>query len=102
MDKERKELFETERITRSVARLALPSVIGQLILVVYNMADTYVVGLTQNEAMITAVTVCMPPFMVLSAIANLFDIGGGEVFSSALGRGELDKTATVCSVSAAA
>ncbi len=101
MDKERKELFETERITRSVARLALPSVIGQLILVVYNMADTYFVGLTQNEAMITAVTVCMPAFMVLSAVANLFGIGGGAVFSRALGRGELDKTATVCSVSAA-
>ena len=101
MDKERKELFETERITRSVARLALPSVIGQLILVVYNMADTYFVGLTQNEAMITAVTVCMPAFMVLSAIANLFGIGGGAVFSRALGRGELDKTATVCSISAA-
>ena len=65
--------------------LALPSVFGQIILVIYNMADTYFVGLTGSDEMITAVTVCMPAFMFLSAIANLFGIGGASVVSRMLG-----------------
>lgn len=60
------------------------AVMGQIILVIYNMADTFFVGLTGSDAMITAVTVCMPAFMFLSAIANLFGVGGASVIARAL------------------
>ena len=62
-----KELFETTPIMRAIAELAFPSIMGQIILVIYNMADTFFVGLTRSDEMITAVTVCMPAFMFLSA-----------------------------------
>lgn len=81
----KKELFERTPVSRAIMELALPSVAGQVILVVYNMADTFFVGLTGSDAMITAVTVCMPAFMFLSAIANLFGVGGASVISRALG-----------------
>ena len=55
-----KELFETTPIMRAIAELAFPSIMGQVILVIYNMADTFFVGLTRSDEMITAVTVCMP------------------------------------------
>lgn len=79
-------LFETTPIFEAIMRLALPTVIGQIILVVYNMADTFFVGLTGSDVMITAVTVCMPAFMFLSAISNLFGVGGASVISRALGK----------------
>lgn len=66
--------------------LALPSVMGQIILVIYNMADTFYVGLTGSNEMITAVTICTPAFMFLSAISNLFGIGGASVISRSLGQ----------------
>ena len=81
-----KELFESSSVFNAIVRLAFPSVIGQIILVVYNMADTFFVGLTGSDAMIAAVTVCMPAFMFLSAISNLFGIGGASVISRALGQ----------------
>ena len=81
------ELFEICPVPRAVIDLALPTVIGQVILVIYNMADTFFVGLTGRDDMITAVTVCMPAFMFLSAISNLFGVGGASVIARALGYG---------------
>ncbi len=70
---------------QAIVKLAFPTVIGQIILVVYNIADTFFIGLTGSDAMVTAVTICMPAFMFLSAISNLFGIGGASVISRALG-----------------
>ena len=79
------ELFEKCSVSQAIFKLAFPTVIGQIILVIYNMADTFFVGLTGNDAMLTAVTVCMPAFMFLSAISNLFGVGGASAISRALG-----------------
>ena len=80
-----KELFERQPIMQSIIKLAVPTVIGQIILVIYNMADTFFIGLTGSDAKLTAATVCMPAFMFLSAISNLFGIGGASVISRAMG-----------------
>ena len=79
------KLFERDGIVGAVLRLAIPTVISQIILVIYNMADTWFIGLTGRDDMIAAVTVCMPAFMFLSAIANLFGVGGASVMARALG-----------------
>lgn len=78
-------LFEESSIKTAIARLALPAVLGQIILVVYNMADTFFVGLTGDDAMLAAVTLSVPAFMFLSALANLFGVGGASVISRSIG-----------------
>ena len=87
MMKERR-IFEEYPILRSVLALAIPTVISQIILVVYNMADTFFIGMTGSDAMLTSVTVCMPAFMFLSAISNLFGVGGASVIARCLGTGD--------------
>lgn len=91
MKRNEKEIFETASVREATFRLALPSVIGQIILVIYNMADTFFIGMTGSDTMITAVTVCMPAFMFLSAIANLFGVGGSSVISRALGSSDRNR-----------
>ena len=86
-----KELFERLPVLTSIRKLVVPTVIGQIILVVYNMADTFFIGQTNDPAKVTAVGVCMPAFMFLSAISNLFGVGGSSVISRSLGRGEEDR-----------
>ncbi len=83
--KKKTELFEHVPLPRAVLRLALPSVLGQAVLVLYNMADTFFVGMTGSDDMLAAVTVCTPAFMLLSAIANLFGVGGASLISRMLG-----------------
>ena len=89
--KDRARLFEERPIVGAVLALAIPTVISQVILVIYNMADTFFIGLVGSDAMITAVTVCMPAFMFLSAISNLFGVGGASVIARALGAKDVGK-----------
>ena len=84
-------IFERDNLLGAIMRLAIPTVISQIILVIYNMADTYFIGMTGRDDMIAAVTVCMPAFMFLSAIANLFGVGGASVIARALGQRDVDK-----------
>ena len=86
-----RELFEERPVASAILHLAFPAVVGQIVLVVYNLADTFFIGLTGDEAMLTAVTLCLPALMFLSAIANLFGVGGASVISRALGMHERER-----------
>jgi len=90
-DSGRRDLFEVRSVPRAILSLALPTVAGQIILVIYNMADTFFLGLTGNDAMLTAATICMPAFLFLSAVSNLFGIGGGSAIARALGTGDRER-----------
>ena len=79
------EIFENYSIPKAVAALALPTVITQIITIIYNFADTWYVGLTNNSAAIAALSVCMPIYVLMAAIANLFGIGASSVISRSLG-----------------
>ncbi|HUM83832.1 MAG TPA: MATE family efflux transporter [Lachnospiraceae bacterium] len=84
-DSKRRFIFEEAPVARAVMALAVPSIITQLINIVYNYADTWYVGRTGNAAMVAALSVCFPIFVILAAIANLFGIGGASVISRSLG-----------------
>ena len=101
MDENSKEyqLFEKAPVLISISRLALPTVAGQIILVIYNMADTFFIGMTGCDAKLTAVTVCMPAFMFLSAVSNLFGVGGSSEISRALGRKRIKHASATSSFS---
>ena len=99
MKEKERYLFEKCRVPVAVFKLAFPTVIGQIILVIYNMADTFFVGLTEHDADLAAVTVCMPAFMFLNAIANLFGVGGAAAIARALGEQKPKKAARVSAFS---
>ncbi|MBQ1372041.1 MAG: hypothetical protein IIY70_03830 [Oscillospiraceae bacterium] len=86
MNQDRTDIFEHHHTLTAVLRLGVPTIAGQIILVLYNLADTFFIGLTESDAKLISVTVCLPAFMVLSAIANLFGVGGASAISRALGR----------------
>ncbi len=96
MNKE-KEIFENKPIFKAIMNLAIPAIIGQLILVIYNLADTFFVGLTKDDSLITAVTICMPAFMFLSAISNLFGVGASSVISRSLGKQNIKRASNASS-----
>ena len=85
------ELFENYSIPKAVAALAVPTVITQIITIIYNFADTWFVGLTNNSAAIAALSVCMPIYVLMAAIANLFGVGASSVISRSLGAKKADK-----------
>ena len=77
--------------TKAIFTLALPTIISQLITVVYNMADTFFIGQLNDPKKVAAVTLAMPAFMAMVGISNLFGIGGSSVISRHLGAGEKER-----------
>ena len=83
-----KELFENMPVRKAVLTLAVPTVVSQLIVLIYNLADIWFTGQTGDSRQVAAVTVSYPLFMLLGGLGNLFGIGGGSLISRLLGRGE--------------
>ena len=97
----KRELFETVPVKKAVATLAVPTIISQIVTIIYNLADTFFVGQLNNSYMVAAVTVVSPWFNLLNMVAavtvvspwfnlltalgNLFGIGGSSLISRLLG-----------------
>ncbi len=88
---EKEQLFSSAPVGKAIISLAVPTVIAQLITVVYNMADTFFIGQLGDPNQVAAATLAMPLFMFLTAFANLFGIGGASMISRCLGVGEREK-----------
>ncbi len=78
-------LFEEASVPRAVATMAVPTIISMLVVVIYNMADTFFIGKTNDAMQVAAVSLATPVFMVFMALGNLFGIGGSSAISRALG-----------------
>lgn len=79
------EIFERYPVPKAVMALAIPTVITQIITIIYNFADTWYVGRTNNAAAVAALSVCMPVYIIMAALANLFGVGGASVIARSLG-----------------
>ncbi len=93
--KDNTELFTQTSIHKAVLSLAVPTVISQLITVVYNMADTFFIGQLGDPVQVAASILAMPPFIFLTGIANLFGIGGASMIARCLGKKDPGK-ASLC------
>ena len=85
------ELFEKMPVRKAVIALVIPTIISQIITVIYNMADTFFIGQMDDPNQVAAATLAMPPFVMLTGIANLFGIGGSSLISRSLGAGNREK-----------
>ena len=80
------ELFETMPVPRALLQMAIPTIIGQLITMIYNLADTFFIGQTDNPYMVAAASVAFVLFFIQNALSNLFGVGGGSLISRLLGQ----------------
>lgn len=92
-------LFETVPVPKALMTMALPTVISQLINLVYNMVDAIFIGMTGDPYKTAAATLAFTIFMMTVSLANLFGIGGGSLMARLIGKGENDKAKAVCAFS---
>jgi len=95
----RTEIFESLPVKTAVWKQIIPAVASQMISLIYSLADTYFVGMLNDPAQTAAVTVVSSSFVMLTAISNLFGIGGASLLASYLGKKEPQKAEQVSSVS---
>ena len=69
-------LFEkTPILSVAVMQLSIPTVLSSLVMVIYNLADTYFVGMLNDPAQNAAVTLAAPVLLAFNAVNNLFGVG---------------------------
>lgn len=95
MDKQ--ELFGKTPVPKALYTMAIPTIISQLINLIYNMVDAFFIGRTGNSYMMAATTITITMIMMTVALANLFGIGGGSLIARLMGAGKTDRAKHVSS-----
>lgn len=96
---DKRELFETMPVGKALRTLAIPTIISQLISLIYNMADTFFIGRTGNSYMMAGVSLSFTLFMLTVALSNLFGIGGGSLMARLAGQHRIDRAKVVSAFS---
>ena len=91
------EIFSKAPVSTAVLKNALPAMAAAVMLLIYNLADTFFIGLTHNDISIAAVSLAMPIFMIFVTVGSIFGVGGTSVISRAMGEGKVDYAKKVCS-----
>lgn len=73
-EKENKQLFEQMPVPKAVMTMAVPTIIAQLIILIYNMADTFFIGRTNDPMMVAGASLILPLFNVTIAVASLPEV----------------------------
>ncbi len=89
-NEEKTLMFEEMPIPKAVAKLAIPTILGSLVMVLYNLADTYFVGALNDPVESAAVTLAAPVLLAFNAVINLFGVGTGSYMSRMLGKKDYD------------
>ena len=91
------EIFKNAPVPKAVLNNAIPSIISMIMVLAYNLADTFFIGQTKDAYMVTAVSVATPAFLIFMAIGMLFGIGGTSLISRMLGQGNNEKAKNISS-----
>lgn len=79
-------IFDSNHPVREYFKLSLPVVLSMLVSLIYNLADTFFIGRTNNADLVAGVSLCAPVFTLLMAFGNIYGQGGNSLISRALGK----------------
>lgn len=89
--------FGNGAIGKLIAQMGIPAIISMIVVVIYNMADTFFVGQTHNDMMVAAVSLAAPIFTLMITVGTLIGTGGCSVISNTLGAGNKERAKNISS-----
>ncbi len=95
----KEDIFQNLPIPAALQKMILPAVASQLIVLIYNMADTFFVGQTNNPYMVAGTSLILPVFNITLCLAGLAGIGGGSLISRLLGQSKEEEAKKVSAFS---
>lgn len=98
MDKQNSmEVFHNVPVSQAVFKNALPAMAAMLMVLVYNLADTFFIGQTNDALQVVAVSLATPVFLMFMSVGTIFGIGGTSVISRAMGEKREEYAKKACS-----
>ena len=91
--KEDKRLYtlSREKPAKAVLSLGLPLVAGMFIMVLYNLVDTFFIGLMRDDYQLAAVNLAYPVMMISIAISNMVGTGASSLIARSLGADDYEQ-----------
>lgn len=96
-DDQATKVFQDAPVSQAVLKNAVPAMLAMLMVLIYNLADTFFIGQTHDALQVAAVSLATPVFLIFMAVGTIFGIGGTSVISRAMGEGREAYAKKVCS-----
>ena len=93
------DIFRNLPVSSALRKMIIPAVTSQLIVLIYNMADTFFIGQTNNPYMVASTSLILPVFNITLCLAGLAGIGGGSLIARLLGVSKDDEARRVSAFS---
>ena len=90
------DIFGKAPVFQADFKNALPAMAAMLMVLIYNLADTFFIGQTHDALQVAAVSLATPVFLIFMAAGTIFGIGGTSVISRAIGEGRHEYARSVC------
>lgn len=99
MQTENLEIMENAPVSRAILKLSIPTILSTIVSLLYNLTDTYFIGLLDDPIQLGAISLAFPVFLVVQAIGNIFGNGAPSYISRCLGSKRYDEVKKTSSVS---
>lgn len=100
MEDKKIRLLRDEKVSKAILKLSIPMVMGMMIQVLYNLVDTYFIGMLNDPNQLAAANISLPVFMMLMAIAGIVGSGSSSYISRCLGDKNYEEANKTISIAA--
>lgn len=84
-------ILSREKPAKAIVKMGVPLIAGMFIMVLYNLVDTYFIGLMHDDYQLAAVNLAYPVMMISIAISNMVGTGASSLVARSLGAGDMEK-----------
>ena len=98
MNAKHEKLFRDQPVWQSIAVLTVPALLSILVMIFYNMADTFFIAQLGDTAKVASVSIVSPVFSIIMALGTMLGIGASTVISVAFGAQDAEKAKNAASV----
>lgn len=92
-------LMEKMPVAKAILKLSIPTVLSTIVSLIYNLTDTYFIGLLDDPVQLGAISLAFPVFLVIQAVGNIFGNGAPSYISRCLGARRYDEVKKTSAVS---
>lgn len=93
------ELLERSPVPQAILKLSIPTVLSNIVSLLYNLTDTYFIGMLDDPVQLGAISLAFPVFMLIQAVGNVFGNGAPSYISRCLGAKRYDEVKRTSAVS---
>jgi multidrug efflux pump len=97
MEHKRIHILGDMPVNKAIFKLAIPTMLGMMVMIFYNLTDTFFIGKLNDPDQVAALAIAMPIFMTFIALGALFGNGGASYLSRLLGKKDYDNASRAAS-----